>query len=245
MEKTNGQVSGDGSAPVIKRKGAVTFLFIVFYLVSACVLAYGAYQYGFYQGKSQGTGHSEQPGEIIVTSQDAGTGEPLVTVTPMITARLNPTVKPTVTLAQTQTGVPNYTYRLPGGWQIVQTIDATFEVGFDSGKYQPNIENSGEIRIVSLSDSSMVFDIKRLDFSGTDKRSFILNTVGISSAGLGQAKEKGFSVDGRECLFIEGIGIGGFGPILGMCQAGSGKAFLIDARTADYLPTVLSLKNLR
>lgn len=253
MEKQNGQVLEAKPNSILHNKGGLTVMFVVLYLVSAGVLAYGAYQYGLFKGNQQSTSNKQQGvyyQPIESNSADATNDQQPTAIKqqPTINKQQSVTksgVTPSPSPTPTNTNLINYKYQLPNGWQIVQAKDASFEVGFDPSQYKPDIENISEIRIVKLSDSSLVYDIKLQNFSGTDKKSFIFNTAGINPVGLNQGKEKKFSVDGRECLFIEGINTDNYGQFLGMCQAGVGKAFFVDSRIMDYLAIAKSIRGLR
>jgi len=262
---------GDVGEQGNKGKGGIIFIFILIYLLSAGVLAYGAYEYGLYRGgvelgeKGKVSLYDQVP-SITVTQEPSGgvTEVPITdyrlqaTATPKPTAVVKPSTIPTVT--PTTSNLINYQYQLPSGWQVVQAVDASFEVGFEPKTTKPKLDTIGEIGVISTVNSvsgidgvkviggSLVIQVKILSYSGTDKKSFVLNTAGVTLTDQNKTnnyKEVEFSIDGRSCYFLEGLNVPNYGAILGMCDAGGGKAFWVNTGEKEYISIVRSLKRLR
>lgn len=248
-----------------KGKGGLIFFFILIYLLSAGVLAYGAYQYGLYKGGTSDSSRSAQDKQLSVNSDQlvvipTTDNGPQVTAVPTtdygqqstVTPRPIVTVKPkaTPTVTPINSSLINYKYQLPNGWQVVQSADAGFEMGFNSNEYLSEVDSPGAVELFKKKPDGTrgtFMTIAKLSaYDGGSRHKFIFGTQPVTKGDTPEKYvEKEFTYEGKNCLFLENVVISMGPTVYGMCDAGGGKAFWVNTWEKEYLGIVRSLKKLR
>lgn len=152
------------------------------------------------------------------------------------------------------------TYALPQGWQIVKDSNNFFEVGLDPAttKKSDNVQTVGiellKIKPTPAEGYGSFMTISLQNYDGGSRHEFIYKHLGLTPA-KGDVTvtdlspdyfEKEYNLDGKSCLFLNGISISQYPSVWGMCDAGSSQAFLITSSGRDgYLETVKTIRRIK
>ncbi len=160
--------------------------------------------------------------------------------------------------ASTTPTLPRLTYVVPSGWTKIADPTGKFEGAYDPANSNL-FEGGGEGLIFSrksLNDNGIGYrtymTTKLLPYDGGSKHSFIYKNMNSGNTLQNQDKsdtyvEKEYSYNGKTCLFLSGISLSQFPNVWGMCDAGSGQAFLItfyETDSAIYLQSVQTIKRI-
>lgn len=146
-----------------------------------------------------------------------------------------------------QKSILKYYYKLPSGWENIQSDSGDLEVGYDSKISRPDLTyDQGAISIFtkgSIGGAAMRISLKT--YEGGSRHSFIFNEMGVSPT-KGDApekyKEREFFYNDKSCLFLENIFYSQSPSIWGMCDMGGGKAILMTSSVPDYISTLKTIR---
>jgi len=144
--------------------------------------------------------------------------------------------------------VKRLTYYLPSGWLTMTDAAGTLEVG-----YNPKVSSASTVRGVDIeltpNDPNVILRshivVRLLPYDGGSRHRFIYESMGgvpIAEERMAGYTEKEYLYGGRSCLFLVGISYSQFPTTWGMCDAGSGRAFLITANGEAYEDTVRTIR---
>jgi hypothetical protein len=125
------------------------------------------------------------------------------------------------------------TYYLPSGWKTVQSSNRLFEVGYDPITTRTDVNSYVQDGISLFKQNftnAAYFTVRLIPYSGGSRHQFLYNQLGekpVKEDLMENYHETEYLYNGKSCLFLIGISISQFPTTWGMCDAGSGKAFLI------------------
>lgn len=158
---------------------------------------------------------------------------------------------PTVTPA-TNKNVTNFYYKLPDGWKTVQDETGSFEVGYDPNATTTSLTYSPDAISIfikgNIGGAAMSVHLKNYD--GGSRHQFIYKFTNDNQPPQKQDlgsdyNEKEYLYNNKSCLFLRGIYTSQFPNVWGMCDAGSGKAFLITSYVPEYETTLQTIRLLK
>jgi hypothetical protein len=152
-----------------------------------------------------------------------------------------------ITPTPTQGSIPSKTlyYSVPTGWKTVQDSTDTFAISFDpvTSKVDANNTN-GLLLLRQRPNPSLGYygceSVNLYPYDGGSRHLFINKYLGetpTKSELFSDYKETEYLYNGKSCLVLNGISISQFNGVWGMCDTGSGKAFLFtscDRDSANY-----------
>lgn len=151
----------------------------------------------------------------------------------------------------TEKNIKVLNYNLPSDWKTAQDKLGMFEIGYDpsiSKVSEPMVDNAVSLFRTDRILGSFI-SVRLLRYDGGSRHEFLYAQIGekpVKEDLLPSYHEKEYTYNGKSCLFLIGITISQYPTTWGMCDAGSGKAFLITSYDdGDYEKTVQTIRLLK
>lgn len=140
----------------------------------------------------------------------------------------------TITPTSNQSLTKSIKYNLPQNWLSVRDNSQLFEVGYNPTTQEPKMSTDDIIIFNKITDTNQYLSLlsryEIVDYDGGSRHTFLysyFNGKLTSQDKFPNYKEVEYRIDGKNCLFLDGISYSQSPSVWGICPMSSSKALLI------------------